>query len=287
VGRRFAKSPHARAWPACLYLFLVLAILPAVSGSGCGNAFVPQTTTGTGPPTESQTTEETNPTPLDTFEFDLLPADADNALQTWVRVAGRAGFDPAAGLPFEITLGYSPSGSVLSLSIEATTGDNREVWLMQGFRSGDNEDPHHVSTQVTPPLSRGGLLPLEYSVYSALQALGAVGPNAVFAKLPPAGDKGHYIVSFFGAAQFAATREDVRSDRVYVWDGHSFRSAATPDAKSLQEGRYASFSVDSVVFSTTTTTPPPPEIFMYMTTSPYVSAGTAVFFVPLPAGTSA
>ena len=74
-------------------------------------------------------------------------------------MADRAGFDPAAGLPFEITLGYSPSGSVLSLSVEATTGDNREVWLMQGFCNGDNADPHHVSVQVTPPLSRGAFFP--------------------------------------------------------------------------------------------------------------------------------
>ena len=84
MDRRFVKRPLARAWPACLCLFLALAVLSAVPGSGCGDTFVPQTTTGTEPPTEPQTTEETNPAPLNTFEFDLLPANADNALQTWV-----------------------------------------------------------------------------------------------------------------------------------------------------------------------------------------------------------
>jgi hypothetical protein len=270
LGRMFAL----RAALGCLFLTMV-----ALSGAlaGCSQTFVPQTTTLT----DEEAFTDTTASDVHAFELDITLNTDNDLLQEWTRACEYLGLDPAAGQPFAINVDFSDAGAVQSLFVQGVTGSGGEFRLIWPDYQGTVAVPDHTFVEITPATAPQGMIPMTVTVQRFLRSLAAVGPSSMFAKLPAAGVRGKYGVNIMDMPTYRENAKTSPTNAAYAWTGSAFQEVDPLDGKYIDSDGYISVSAYSMIYSTTTSAEPPPDVFMYMTTSPFVSSGDAVFFLPL------
>jgi hypothetical protein len=114
---------------------------------------------------------------------DLGPADQVNLHGSWLKTAEACSFDANSARAWDVTLDYSPSGSLVSLFLIAVTADSREVRVSWDGYSGQPDQV--VLAPVTTAFSSGGPKSItDYSMDSVLAAIDAVGARTMGEKGP-------------------------------------------------------------------------------------------------------
>ena len=262
---------------AAISITVILAVILAAICGGCTSSFGP--TNPTNPPgsVEEDVTLPTGPG-LGTFQFEVgLPA--DDPLQAWDRVAEHLDFDPAVGLIFGSYLEYLPSGMIRHFSVQATTGDDREVLVNWPGQPGGGK---LASIESAPPGFMSDNPPTAYTVHSVLSALAAVGHDSILAKLPAPGETGYYDLRLPIDIGYLQAYQLVAEAPAYVWDGRSFQPADPTETKYAQEDRFLCVQGTSMAFLPEDERPKPdPHLMAAITTSAYGSIGFSYYLIPL------
>lgn len=271
MGCRSATTPLT--WTELGYLFLALLLLPALAGFGC-STFIPQTTTLT----DGEPSPDTAPPGLVERRLDVDLQTNGDLLGLWSAVCSRLSVDPAAGKPFGgVSVEYTDSGTVKWVFIQGAIGADREFNLTWPYYEEGLPAPSGARLETTPSTAPAGMTPMNVTVQELLEAFAAVGPQAVFDKLPAAGARGKYSLTVIDTESYRAGLWMGPVDTAYAWDGRSFHKIDLHDSRYAGSDDYVCVSAYSYIYSTTTSTI---REDLYMTTTPFVATGGAAFFIP-------
>lgn len=267
-------------------VFLCIAL--TLTAAACSTSTKASTTSVPTPVSSSPSSTETSPAVTSSTEnsakiaVDLGLADQINLHEAWLQIAKARSFDATTARAWDVTLDYSPSGSLVSLFLIAVTADSREARVTWDGYHGHTDQV--VLASVTTAFSSGGPESVtDYSMYSVLAAIDAVGAKNITAKLPGPGAGGNYELGlmFLDAYKGALPPKGA----AYSWDGSAFQPLSG-SARSLQlDSQHAGLSAvarEPVASTTTTLSASTSSTYLStVTTSPYESIGIACFVVPV------
>jgi hypothetical protein len=194
-------------------------------------------------------------------------ASAIRMASLWDEIAAEGEFDPSTAGLQRLWLEYSPSGVLLSASIQAFIFQYEYEFLQIGFINYDRpgDDLVSISGGISSRTSSPSYaLPPAAEVFAAIDA---VGPGRMIALLGSSGSDGRYAVSVDGSSiPEAAT--------AYFWDGSNLADMASTDTRR----EYSSDSVHLVAYTAMAVSSPTSEKSETVTTQ-YQGSGPAVYFV--------
>ena len=283
---RTARSPAGRQLLVAALAFLCIALTLAASACSVSTE---ASFTSVPTPVSSSSSTVTSSTVASSIKnsakiaLDLGPADQINLHEAWLQVAKAGSFDAEGARAWDLLLDYSPSGSLVNLFLIAVTADSREVrvsWDGYGGQAGQVVRAS-VTTAIT---SEEPESITDYSMYSVLAAIDAVGVENITGKLPGLGVGGIYglVLMFLDAYKGALPPEGT----AYSWDGSAFQPL-TGSARSLKlDSQHLGLSAVAGVPVAPTTTPSSAYTsstygISTATTSPYESTAIAYFVIPI------